>query len=141
MNDLKPMPCPNPECRANCFAIFYIPPHSDDDPDGKHPINGYVCHVDCPQCEYAGPLIRVKDDDIESAKVEAIRLHNLICRPLSEQAPSAVNVEARDAVTYELVGRISPVHIRGADVIDWVHKESLEGGTELYRKVRNDSDL
>ncbi len=63
--------CPNPECKHFC-AMYEAPFVSND---------GLMHKVKCDDCGYMGPWARTSD--------EAIRLHNLLCRPQQSAAPVA----------------------------------------------------
>lgn len=57
------LPCPNPECKG-----------CPDAPELCHD-DGGGWHMHCPNCGYWGP------GGADGGKTEAIRLHNLLCRP------------------------------------------------------------
>lgn len=77
---MKIEPCPNPECDGNTYWIT-------DDELG-------VGFVTC-ECGYRGPEVHCvwqSGQKYQAAKAEAIRLHNLICRP---SAPASATVRER----------------------------------------------
>lgn len=93
MNIPEILPCPNPECKAECGDFYFIPEHPDDSEDGKHPVNDPVIQVQCSKCQYSGPMIKIIGHDTLTATQEAIRLHNAICRqptPEAEEAARAI---------------------------------------------------
>jgi hypothetical protein len=58
-------PCPNPECGAECTVILAAVPRFDDGTTDDYRYDH------CPRCKYYGPR--------GNGRIEAIRLHNLIC--------------------------------------------------------------
>lgn len=73
------MPCPNPECRSECKLFSWD-----------------ICtlpaswYVKCKKCNYQGPQVEDAGDEEGKSAQEAIRLHNLLCRPAPETQVVAV---------------------------------------------------